>query len=85
MTASTARLTRGFRWLRAGENPEMWTPSLFAAMARLARPGGTFATFTSAGFVRRGLQQAGFSVAKRKGFGHKREMLTGVLDSAPGS
>ncbi|WP_413675765.1 bifunctional tRNA (5-methylaminomethyl-2-thiouridine)(34)-methyltransferase MnmD/FAD-dependent 5-carboxymethylaminomethyl-2-thiouridine(34) oxidoreductase MnmC [Pantoea dispersa] len=66
------------------KNPEMWTPSLFAAMARLARPGGTFATFTSAGFVRRGLQQAGFSVAKRKGFGHKREMLTGVLDSAPG-
>lgn len=66
------------------KNPEMWTPALFAAMARLARPGSTFATFTSAGFVRRGLQQAGFSVAKRKGFGHKREMLTGVLDSAPG-
>jgi len=61
------------------KNPEMWTPALFAAMARLARPGGTFATFTSAGFVRRGLQEAGFTVAKRKGFGHKREMLTGVL------
>ena len=27
-------------------------------MARLARPGGTLATFTSAGFVRRGLQEA---------------------------
>ncbi|NIG20499.1 bifunctional tRNA (5-methylaminomethyl-2-thiouridine)(34)-methyltransferase MnmD/FAD-dependent 5-carboxymethylaminomethyl-2-thiouridine(34) oxidoreductase MnmC [Pantoea sp. Al-1710] len=62
------------------KNPEMWTPELFAAMARLARPGGTLATFTSAGFVRRGLQEAGFTVAKRKGFGHKREMLTGVME-----
>ncbi|ORM69405.1 bifunctional tRNA (5-methylaminomethyl-2-thiouridine)(34)-methyltransferase MnmD/FAD-dependent 5-carboxymethylaminomethyl-2-thiouridine(34) oxidoreductase MnmC [Pantoea rwandensis] len=62
------------------KNPEMWTPELFAAMARLARPGGTLATFTAAGFVRRGLQEAGFTVAKRKGFGHKREMLTGVME-----
>ncbi|ELY3760051.1 bifunctional tRNA (5-methylaminomethyl-2-thiouridine)(34)-methyltransferase MnmD/FAD-dependent 5-carboxymethylaminomethyl-2-thiouridine(34) oxidoreductase MnmC [Cronobacter universalis] len=61
------------------KNPEMWTPGLFAAMARLARPGGTLATFTSAGFVRRGLIDAGFNVAKRKGFGRKREMLTGAL------
>ncbi|MDI9220064.1 bifunctional tRNA (5-methylaminomethyl-2-thiouridine)(34)-methyltransferase MnmD/FAD-dependent 5-carboxymethylaminomethyl-2-thiouridine(34) oxidoreductase MnmC [Pantoea sp. EA-12] len=64
------------------KNPEMWTPELFAAMARLARPGGTLATFTAAGFVRRGLQEAGFTVAKRKGFGHKREMLTGVMDQS---
>ncbi|EOC1334566.1 bifunctional tRNA (5-methylaminomethyl-2-thiouridine)(34)-methyltransferase MnmD/FAD-dependent 5-carboxymethylaminomethyl-2-thiouridine(34) oxidoreductase MnmC [Cronobacter turicensis] len=61
------------------KNPDMWTPGLFAAMARLARPGGTFATFTSAGFVRRGLIDAGFNVVKRKGFGRKREMLTGAL------
>lgn len=46
---------------------------------RLARPGGTLATFTSAGFVRRGLQEAGFSMQKRKGFGRKREMLTGEM------
>ncbi|MBP2198540.1 bifunctional tRNA (5-methylaminomethyl-2-thiouridine)(34)-methyltransferase MnmD/FAD-dependent 5-carboxymethylaminomethyl-2-thiouridine(34) oxidoreductase MnmC [Pantoea cypripedii] len=65
------------------KNPEMWTPDLFAAMARMARPSGTLATFTSAGFVRRGLQEAGFSITKRKGFGHKREMLTGELTSAP--
>ncbi|ALB63477.1 5-methylaminomethyl-2-thiouridine-forming enzyme mnmC [Cronobacter condimenti 1330] len=61
------------------KNPEMWTPGLFAAMARLARPGGTLATFTSAGFVRRGLMEAGFDVVKRKGFGRKREMLVGTL------
>ncbi len=34
------------------KNPDMWTQNLFNAMARLARPGGTLATFTSAGFVR---------------------------------
>lgn len=64
-------------------NPDMWTPALFQAMARLARPGATLATFTSAGFVRRGLQDAGFSMQKRKGFSRKREMLTGVLDNPP--
>jgi tRNA U-34 5-methylaminomethyl-2-thiouridine biosynthesis protein MnmC, C-terminal domain len=61
------------------KNPDMWTPQLFSAMARLARPGGTLATFTSAGFVRRGLQEAGFSMRKSKGFGRKREMLTGEM------
>ncbi|UQY43047.1 bifunctional tRNA (5-methylaminomethyl-2-thiouridine)(34)-methyltransferase MnmD/FAD-dependent 5-carboxymethylaminomethyl-2-thiouridine(34) oxidoreductase MnmC [Mixta hanseatica] len=65
------------------KNPEMWTPALFAAMAQLARADGSFATFTAAGFVRRGLEQAGFRVTKRKGFGHKREMLCGVLAEAP--
>ncbi|MER0125614.1 bifunctional tRNA (5-methylaminomethyl-2-thiouridine)(34)-methyltransferase MnmD/FAD-dependent 5-carboxymethylaminomethyl-2-thiouridine(34) oxidoreductase MnmC [Franconibacter daqui] len=62
------------------KNPDMWTPKLFSAMARLARKEGTLATFTSAGFVRRGLQEAGFTMQKRKGFGRKREMLTGILE-----
>ena len=62
------------------KNPDMWTPTLFNAMARLARPGGTLATFTSAGFVRRGLQEAGFTMQKCKGFGRKREMLRGVME-----
>ncbi|MBA0204242.1 bifunctional tRNA (5-methylaminomethyl-2-thiouridine)(34)-methyltransferase MnmD/FAD-dependent 5-carboxymethylaminomethyl-2-thiouridine(34) oxidoreductase MnmC [Pectobacterium aroidearum] len=61
------------------KNPDMWTDNLFQAMARLCRQGGTFATFTAAGFVRRGLQQAGFQVSKVKGFGQKREMLSGTL------
>jgi tRNA 5-methylaminomethyl-2-thiouridine biosynthesis bifunctional protein len=63
------------------KNPDMWTQGLFNAMARLARPGATLATFTSAGFVRRGLQDAGFTMRKSKGFGRKREMLTGVMES----
>ena len=61
-------------------NPAMWSEGLFQAMARFTRPGGTFATFTSAGFVRRGLQQAGFSVGKLPGFGKKREMAVGRLE-----
>lgn len=62
------------------KNPEMWTPALFAELARLSRPGTTLATFTCAGFVRRGLNEAGFAMAKVPGFGHKREMLAGALE-----
>ncbi|QCR35446.1 bifunctional tRNA (5-methylaminomethyl-2-thiouridine)(34)-methyltransferase MnmD/FAD-dependent 5-carboxymethylaminomethyl-2-thiouridine(34) oxidoreductase MnmC [Nissabacter sp. SGAir0207] len=65
------------------KNPDMWSETLFNAMARLARPGGTFATFTAAGFVRRGLQQAGFAVQRVKGFGQKREMLVGEMGEQP--
>jgi len=59
------------------KNPDMWTPALFAELARLAAPTATLATFTSAGFVRRGLIEAGFAVRRVPGFGHKREMLAG--------
>lgn len=62
------------------KNPEMWSQHLFMAMARLARPGATLATFTSAGFVRRGLQEAGFTMQKTKGFGRKRDMLVGRME-----
>jgi tRNA 5-methylaminomethyl-2-thiouridine biosynthesis bifunctional protein len=59
------------------KNPEMWQPELFETMANLSHSGTTFATFTSAGDVRRGLQAAGFEVSKVPGFGSKREMLSG--------
>lgn len=59
------------------KNPEMWQPSLFQKMATLSKNNTTFATFTSASDVRRGLQAAGFEVSKRQGFGKKREMLVG--------
>ncbi|HHA1257296.1 TPA: bifunctional tRNA (5-methylaminomethyl-2-thiouridine)(34)-methyltransferase MnmD/FAD-dependent 5-carboxymethylaminomethyl-2-thiouridine(34) oxidoreductase MnmC [Enterobacter asburiae] len=62
------------------KNPDMWSQHLFSAMARLARPGATLATFTSAGFVRRGLQEAGFTMQKTKGFGRKRDMLVGRME-----
>lgn len=59
------------------KNPEMWTQDLFDGLARLARPQATIATFTCAGFVRRGLIAAGFAMQKVKGHGSKREMLAG--------
>ncbi|OIR12418.1 tRNA 5-methylaminomethyl-2-thiouridine biosynthesis bifunctional protein MnmC [mine drainage metagenome] len=59
------------------KNPDMWSASLFQNMARLSHSLTTFATFTSAGDVRRGLQAVGFQVKKLAGFGKKREMLRG--------
>ncbi|MBD1583627.1 bifunctional tRNA (5-methylaminomethyl-2-thiouridine)(34)-methyltransferase MnmD/FAD-dependent 5-carboxymethylaminomethyl-2-thiouridine(34) oxidoreductase MnmC [Pseudoalteromonas sp. S16_S37] len=66
------------------KNPDMWQQSLFDAMANLSRKDATFATFTAAGFVRRGLQQAGFVCQKVKGYGRKREMVTGHLPQTNG-
>lgn len=60
------------------KNDDLWTSSLFAEIARLSAPGATFATFTAAGDVRRGLASAGFSVEKVAGFGRKRDMLRGA-------
>ena len=65
------------------KNPEMWQPELFEAMAARSRPGATFATFTCAGIVKRGLKAAGFGWQKVPGFGRKREMLAGMIDVPP--
>lgn len=64
-------------------NTGMWTSQLFRAMAALSRPAATFATFTAAGQVRREMSTAGFDVAKRPGFGVKRECCHGVLRTDP--
>jgi len=60
------------------KNNSMWTPTLYEQMASLSKIGCSFATFTAASEVKRGLQIAGFSVHKQKGFERKREMLLGV-------
>lgn len=59
------------------KNPEMWNENIYAQMYRTTRNGGSFATFTAASAVRKGLQAVGFEVYKRKGFAKKREMLWG--------
>lgn len=64
------------------KNPELWSEDLMAEVARHTAPGGTFATYTAAGFVRRGLQAAGFQVERAKGYGLKRHMSRGTLDGA---
>ncbi|XAW61260.1 bifunctional tRNA (5-methylaminomethyl-2-thiouridine)(34)-methyltransferase MnmD/FAD-dependent 5-carboxymethylaminomethyl-2-thiouridine(34) oxidoreductase MnmC [Halomonas sp. Bachu 37] len=65
------------------KNPQMWQPELFQAMAERSRPGATFATFTCAGIVKRGLKAAGFTWRKVSGFGRKREMLAGEIATPP--
>jgi tRNA 5-methylaminomethyl-2-thiouridine biosynthesis bifunctional protein len=60
-------------------NPAMWRDEVLAAVAARSAPGARAATFTVAGAVRRGLQAAGFEIAKRPGFGRKRERLEAWL------
>ena len=51
-------------------------------LAEASREGATLATYTSAGWVRRGLQQAGFAVVRVPGFGRKHQMLRGAWHPA---
>lgn len=60
------------------KNPELWQPDLMRQVALHTAPGGTAATYTAAGFVRRGLQEAGFSVTRASGYGRKRHMTRAV-------
>jgi tRNA 5-methylaminomethyl-2-thiouridine biosynthesis bifunctional protein len=62
-------------------NPDMWSDHLFEQMAKLSNPLASFATFTAAGHVRRGLQAVGFAVEKVPGHGQKREMLRGSFSA----
>lgn len=62
-------------------NPELWDSALMAQVARHTTPGGSFATYTAAGHVRRALADAGFAVRRRAGYGRKRHMSIGSLTS----
>jgi tRNA 5-methylaminomethyl-2-thiouridine biosynthesis bifunctional protein len=65
------------------KNPDMWTPELFAQLARLSRPGTTLGTFTTTGWVRRGLIAAGFVMRKVPGIGKKWEVMHGQFQDWP--
>lgn len=58
-------------------NPELWSPYVCRALARLAVPGATLATWSVAGQVRAALEEAEFDLEKRPGFAAKRQMLVG--------
>ncbi len=70
-------------WYLDGFNPktnaDLWSAELMKKLAAGSNPQATLASYTAAGWVRRNLQDAGFEIAKRKGFGHKRDMITGRL------
>ena len=59
------------------KNPEMWSAEVFAQAFALTKTGGTFSTYSAAGWVKRNLEAAGFVTQKIPGYGAKREMLTG--------
>lgn len=60
-------------------NPELWEPALMSHVADHSAPGATAATYTAAGFVRRGLAEAGFDVTRVAGYGRKRHMTLAKL------
>ncbi|GAA6161682.1 tRNA (5-methylaminomethyl-2-thiouridine)(34)-methyltransferase MnmD [Ruegeria sp. HU-ET01832] len=56
------------------KNPELWGADLMQQVFDHTAKDGTAATYTAAGFVRRGLEDAGFAVTRAPGFGRKRHM-----------
>ena len=58
-------------------NPDLWSADLMRQVFERTTPGGTFATYTVAGWVRRNLAAAGFELVKFPGYGRKRESLRG--------
>jgi tRNA 5-methylaminomethyl-2-thiouridine biosynthesis bifunctional protein len=65
------------------QNPDAFDPDLFHEVARLSHTGAQGASFTSAGWVRRAIEAAGFRIEKRPGFGKKRECIRAAFDRAP--
>ena len=63
------------------KNPELWDPDLLQKVGAHTAPGGTAATYTAAGHVRRALDAAGLTTRRIKGFGRKRHMT--VAQKAP--
>ncbi|MBU2607527.1 MAG: FAD-dependent 5-carboxymethylaminomethyl-2-thiouridine(34) oxidoreductase MnmC [Alphaproteobacteria bacterium] len=61
------------------KNAEMWGDWIYPEIAAQSVAGARLATFTVAGFVRRGLADAGFEVSRLPGHGRKRERLEATL------
>lgn len=59
------------------QNPELWEPDLLQAVGARTAPGGSCATYSAAGHIRRSLADAGFEVQRVPGFGAKRHMTIG--------
>lgn len=59
-------------------NPDMWEEQVLNHIIRLSDVGTTFASFSVAGVLKRGLRQHGIHISRPRGFGHKREMLKGI-------
>ena len=60
------------------KNPEMWSPEIFEYIKSQSKKDSSFATYSTSRLVKDGLVNAGFTLSKKKGFGSKREFLTGI-------
>jgi len=60
------------------KNPSMWRPELLSAIGGKTKTGGSCATYTVAGQVKKALTEAGFKISKLPGFGMKRQVLKGI-------
>ncbi|MBJ8551503.1 FAD-dependent 5-carboxymethylaminomethyl-2-thiouridine(34) oxidoreductase MnmC [Acinetobacter bereziniae] len=62
-------------------NPDMWEANVLNNLIRLSDIGTTFASFSVAGLLKRGLTQHGITISRPRGFGHKREMLKAIWNA----
>ncbi len=62
------------------KNPEMWEPRLLKAICSHAKEDATLATWCVASAVRKAFNEAGFTIQKVPGFGHKSEMTVGRFE-----
>lgn len=65
------------------KNPDIWSPAILKQLGALAAPKARLATWCVAGSVRQGLQEAGFMVERKPGFGRKKERLEAILTPSP--
>ncbi|MDA3439253.1 FAD-dependent 5-carboxymethylaminomethyl-2-thiouridine(34) oxidoreductase MnmC [Acinetobacter bereziniae] len=63
-------------------NPDMWEANVLNNLIRLSDIGTTFASFSVAGVLKRGLTQHGITISRPRGFGHKREMLKAIWNAS---
>lgn len=61
------------------KNPELWSGDILMQVGQHTAPGGSFATYTAAGHVRRALAETGFQVERVAGHGTKRHMTVGRM------
>ncbi|QQN38964.1 FAD-dependent 5-carboxymethylaminomethyl-2-thiouridine(34) oxidoreductase MnmC [Acinetobacter sp. CS-2] len=62
-------------------NPDMWEENVLNNIVRLSGFDSTFASFSVAGVLKRGLKNHGISITRPRGFGHKREMLKAIWNA----
>ncbi len=62
-------------------NPDMWEEHILNNIVRLSDVGTTFASFSVAGVLKRGLKNHGIAISRPRGFGHKREMLKAIWNA----